>query len=255
MQGRPGGRSARGMPAFAGAGLLPGLLPPRALAPTRRLLWLDVCEVLSPSAGSAAATGAASAAAAIVASAAALMCGLDCACLVAAGRRRRRGQRPGLVASALAAHDSAGPATDPEVIEVAGARPGEAGEPLEAARARLERELAEATDGNCLLLCAACGATVAALRYCEGSSRHFNPHGYLFHIGRFSRAGGAVPAGPPATLEDTWFPGWAWRLGICRACGAHVGWRYERQGSTPFWGLVWSRLVKARRPTHREAWP
>mmetsp|Transcript_96006 Transcript_96006/g.298461 ORF Transcript_96006/g.298461 Transcript_96006/m.298461 type:complete len:210 (+) Transcript_96006:35-664(+) len=119
---------------------------------------------------------------------------------------------------------------------------------IKQARSRLEQQANSANEGNCLLLCASCGAAIAALRFCEGSSRHFNPHGYLFHVGQFSRASGARAEGE-ASEEHTFFPGYAWRMGHCRSCGSFVGWRYESvAGSSTFWGLLWSRLVKARRP-------
>ncbi|CAJ1353918.1 unnamed protein product, partial [Effrenium voratum] len=90
------------------------------------------------------------------------------------------------------------------------------------------------------LRCRACGVRVAELRHHTGSSRHFNPHGFLFHIGAFSQACADLVG--PATLADTWFPGYAWRLAACRGCEAHLGWRYESSGKAGFWGLIWTRL-------------
>ena len=120
----------------------------------------------------------------------------------------------------------------------------------EAARLRLEKQISQSPEGNVLLLCKQCRSPVAALRFCTGSSRHFNPHGYLFHIGEFSRAAGAKVVGE-AYKADSWFPGYAWRIGMCRQCGTHLGWRYE--GAAPpdastFWGLIWNRLLKSRGP-------
>ena len=44
--------------------------------------------------------------------------------------------------------------------------------------------------------------------------RHFNPHGFLFHIGAFSQACADLVG--PATLADTWFPGpWGASVKIC----------------------------------------
>eukprot|EP00931_Biecheleriopsis_adriatica_P044524 TRINITY_DN25471_c0_g1_i1.p1 TRINITY_DN25471_c0_g1~~TRINITY_DN25471_c0_g1_i1.p1 ORF type:complete len:211 (-),score=43.97 TRINITY_DN25471_c0_g1_i1:189-821(-) len=118
---------------------------------------------------------------------------------------------------------------------------------VDKARKSLEQQLSNDSEGNSLLLCRKCGAVVAALRFCVGSSRHFNPAGYLFHIGQFCRAAGAVAVGK-AESADSWFEGWDWRIGVCRGCGHHLGWRYEQQSKEPFWGLIWNRLIKARRP-------
>jgi len=123
---------------------------------------------------------------------------------------------------------------------------------VESARADLERAVASSGDGNVLLLCKACGEAIAALRFCEGTSRHFNPAGCLFHIGHFSRAGGAAAVGE-ASSEHTFFPGYLWRVALCRSCRQQVGWRYEQcdgesNGKAVFHGLIWNRLVKARRP-------
>ena len=117
----------------------------------------------------------------------------------------------------------------------------------QAARARLEEQLSRSADANVLLLCKECRSPVAALRFCTGSSRHFNPNGYLFHIGEFSRAAGAKAVGEPCKA-DSWFAGFAWRIGICQHCGAQLGWRFEGADSGIFWGLIWNRLLKARRP-------
>ena len=119
---------------------------------------------------------------------------------------------------------------------------------VEAARACLEEQISQSYDGNVLLLCKQCRSTVAALRFCTGSSRHFNPHGYLFHIGEFSRAAGVKAVGE-AYDTDSWFEGYAWRMGVCRHCQTHLGWRYEGAvNSGTFWGLIWNRMLKARRP-------
>ncbi len=66
-----------------------------------------------------------------------------------------------------------------------------------------------------------------------------NPHGLVFEIGCFARAPGCVGVGP-AEAFFSWFPGYAWRVVVCRGCGAHLGWSYgERPG---FYGLVLDRL-------------
>ncbi|CAK0847544.1 unnamed protein product, partial [Prorocentrum cordatum] len=56
--------------------------------------------------------------------------------------------------------------------------------------------------------------------------------GFLFHIGVFSRAEGALPLGA-AYAEGSWFPGYTWRMGHCVSCGAHLGWSYQGAGDIP----------------------
>ncbi len=69
-----------------------------------------------------------------------------------------------------------------------------------------------------------------------------NPHAFAYHIGCFARAPGAFGRGP-ATLEVTWFPGYAWQLAHCGGCGAHMGWLF-RGDSQQFYGLIVDRLVR-----------
>mmetsp|Transcript_25874 Transcript_25874/g.80721 ORF Transcript_25874/g.80721 Transcript_25874/m.80721 type:complete len:267 (+) Transcript_25874:40-840(+) len=94
-----------------------------------------------------------------------------------------------------------------------------------------------------LLLCAQCGSEMASMAACEGSKVQPNPGGMPLYISKFSSAAGAEAAGD-ANAEDSFFPGWAWRMASCRSCGAHVGWSYESRGKPPFWGLLMHRLEK-----------
>lgn len=94
------------------------------------------------------------------------------------------------------------------------------------------------------LCCAACGhpiTTTAARTSIAGHHLHTfcNPHGLVFEVGCFTEASGCAATGP---AEDffSWFPGYAWRVGICRNCHVHLGWSY---GEGPdFWGLIVDRL-------------
>jgi len=100
------------------------------------------------------------------------------------------------------------------------------------------------------LLCAACRLPVtdpdqriAML----GAHAHscVNPHGLTFHIGCFRAAPGCAAVGA-ATTEHTWFPGYAWRIGVCARCGTHLGWRFEGQNGG-FYGLIVRQLLSADR--------
>ncbi len=74
-----------------------------------------------------------------------------------------------------------------------------------------------------------------------------NPAGLAFLLACFKEAPGAEALGS-ATGNFTWFRGYLWRLVACRACDAHLGWRYE--GSTEprvFFGLIRDGLTTRQR--------
>jgi len=92
--------------------------------------------------------------------------------------------------------------------------------------------------------CAACGAEVARDRDrvpVEGSStRAFvNPDGLEFVLAGFAEARGCAELTSPSSYW-TWFPGCAWQVSVCRACGVHLGWRFS--GAASFHGLIVQRL-------------
>ncbi len=70
-----------------------------------------------------------------------------------------------------------------------------------------------------------------------------NPHGHAFHIGCFALAPGCVGVGPDESYWS-WFPGYAWRLVLCRTCHIHLGWLFSMTGSH-FYGLILNRLVES----------
>jgi len=80
----------------------------------------------------------------------------------------------------------------------------------------------------------------------DGSHQHVqtNPHGILFEIGCFQRAEGCTSIGQ-ATDEWSWFPGFSWRVAVCCACLAHVGWRFVSPGGAHFHGLILDRLASS----------
>ena len=79
-----------------------------------------------------------------------------------------------------------------------------------------------------------------------GSHRHSfaNPAGLVFEIGCFRQAPGCRQAGP-ASPEFTWFPGYHWRIALCRGCQVQLGWRFESPVDGGFSGLILARLVSA----------
>lgn len=99
-------------------------------------------------------------------------------------------------------------------------------------------------EGGDILVCRACGHKVAKtgarMADEDGGRRVFcNPHGLVFEVILVKTAPGCVCAGP-AVSEFSWFPGYAWRIALCRGCAAHLGWRFE--GESVFFGLIESAL-------------
>jgi hypothetical protein len=100
--------------------------------------------------------------------------------------------------------------------------------------------------------CVCCGALVTHGRWemsLNGGHEHvfFNPAGLVFRILCFREAPGAASQGP-ASGVFSWFRGYLWRLAVCRACDAHLGWRYEG-GAEPriFFGLIKDALTTTKR--------
>jgi hypothetical protein len=115
------------------------------------------------------------------------------------------------------------------------------------ARRELERALAadDAVGGGRRLLCRACGhpiTTEADRTTVEGAHEHVkrNPAGFVFRIGCFRAAPGAVGWGD-AFAEHTWFGGYTWQIALCAGCGVHLGWAFGGKASA-FHGLVTERL-------------
>lgn len=115
-----------------------------------------------------------------------------------------------------------------------------------AGRPEVAAEDRRADEGARAIRCAACGqaiTTAAQRTSLAGAHEHtrFNPGGYVYRFGCFRDAPGCAVAGEP-TAEATWFAGYRWRYALCRACGVHLGWRFEGPGG--FFGLVLERLVE-----------
>jgi len=79
----------------------------------------------------------------------------------------------------------------------------------------------------------------------------FNPAGRLFRIGCFSDAPGLCEHGPPCAAFS-WFDGYAWRVGLCGACGRHLGWAFINSGTAEpsrFYALVLDALIDGQADT------
>ena len=79
----------------------------------------------------------------------------------------------------------------------------------------------------------------------QGGHEHnfTNPLGVTYLIGCFCEAKGCEPIGE-ATLEHTWFQGYAWRTALCANCRVHIGWRFQAGGEY-FHGLILKRLTSS----------
>ncbi|NJB66771.1 hypothetical protein GGQ74_000411 [Desulfobaculum xiamenense] len=105
-------------------------------------------------------------------------------------------------------------------------------------------ETSDGSGGNALV-CRFCGTriTTSGARTRIGGKHHhvfFNPSGLIFEVGCFSAAQGLLFGGP-ASLEFTWFPGYAWQPVACSGCLEHLGWHYSGFG-TGFFGLILTSL-------------
>jgi len=97
------------------------------------------------------------------------------------------------------------------------------------------------------ICCKTCGGVVTGRDQkisVNGSHAHtfFNPAGIVYELGCFSTAPGCRRAGE-ATADFTWFAGYVWRFAICRRCGSHLGWYFER-GTQSFAGLILAKLIE-----------
>lgn len=97
--------------------------------------------------------------------------------------------------------------------------------------------------------CSACGARIApsnASMEVNGAHEHefMNPAAIRFVVACFREAPGCAGEGPSSTVWS-WFPGRAWRVALCKACGVHLGWSFEAEGSAPFFGLIADRIVRS----------
>ena len=98
------------------------------------------------------------------------------------------------------------------------------------------------------ILCAQCRAVITSPHErieVQGAHEHtfFNPYGIIFQIGCFRQARGCGYQGP-AIEEFSWFPGYIWRIAICRSCLTHLGWLYSAPDQESFCGLILDHLIQ-----------
>lgn len=101
---------------------------------------------------------------------------------------------------------------------------------------------------NTAILCRYCLNQVTSSEHrtvINGSHGHrrYNPVGVIFDVGCFSLAPGCNRQGV-ATLEHTWFPGYAWSYALCSNCQTHLGWFFESGTGHVFVGLILDKLIE-----------
>lgn len=111
---------------------------------------------------------------------------------------------------------------------------------------QLDRNTNDELQNERRLFCARCWHSITTqtqrIRVNGALEHHFtNPNGLHFHLACFRKAPGCGVTGS-ATLEHTWFPGYAWQIGICRNCDTHLGWTFSSSGDS-FYGLIINRLA------------
>lgn len=96
-------------------------------------------------------------------------------------------------------------------------------------RADSDAALGSATPG--WYVCAACAERLAREDWAleahpRGPLVFTNPHGRFFELLLVTHVLGGV-FDRHATTEFSWFAGYAWRIGSCARCGAHIGWHFQ----------------------------
>ncbi|XP_041417639.1 protein cereblon isoform X2 [Xenopus laevis] len=86
---------------------------------------------------------------------------------------------------------------------------------------------------------------IFSLSLCGPMAAYVNPHGYVHETLTVYKAFNLSLVGRPS-IENSWFPGFAWTIAQCRVCGSHMGWKFTavRKDLSPqkFWGLTRSAL-------------
>ena len=111
------------------------------------------------------------------------------------------------------------------------------------------RDERQAPQWWCCRLCGQQLARVTDQMSFDGSHQHrfINPHGFEFYIRLFAGAPGVTATGE-STDHFSWFVGYAWQIGYCRKCQAHLGWTFKSIGApgpgepADFTGLVTNQI-------------
>jgi hypothetical protein len=76
----------------------------------------------------------------------------------------------------------------------------------------------------------------------NGAHEHvfMNPSGIRYTVSCWSSAPGCLGVGERSGIW-TWFPGFEWRIELCRACATHLGWSFHAASS--FYALIKDQLV------------
>jgi len=95
------------------------------------------------------------------------------------------------------------------------------------------------------LLCRRCAtelAQPAETITIDGAVDHTcsNPAGFTYAI-RCYRAAHLITNDAPCEAHS-WFTGYAWQIGSCPGCGAHLGWRSRGPERPAFVGLIRARV-------------
>ena len=111
-----------------------------------------------------------------------------------------------------------------------------------AEQAQIEEEAESGQD----VLCAFCQNDISSIRegiVVNGSHDHIfaNPHGLVFEVVCYNTAHGCAVCSP-LTTEFTWFPGFGWRIAVCRYCAGHLGWFFQSEADS-FFGLILKNLI------------
>ncbi|MFO7884672.1 MAG: cereblon family protein [Desulfobacteraceae bacterium] len=111
----------------------------------------------------------------------------------------------------------------------------------------LEKESAETREKNDKgILCAFCKNRIASTKdqiVVNGSHDHIfaNPHGLVFEVVCYRKADGCSGFSQ-LTREFTWFPGYSWKVAVCRFCAGHLGWFFLSETHS-FYGLIAKNLI------------
>jgi hypothetical protein len=67
----------------------------------------------------------------------------------------------------------------------------------------------------------------------EGTTGNYcNPHGYIHSVLTLRRVRTSlIYCAPPASTENSYFPGYSWTITYCRRCGSLLGWKFDWVGN------------------------